>query len=91
MSMLLVGLRKSRNAAKADVAPWWPECSKEAFNTGLDALASGAWRASVRRDTHQRTGPGCPAQPTGTRAWQRSAHPPPATGHAEQHWAQDST
>ncbi|MFG3691080.1 zinc ribbon domain-containing protein [Micromonospora sp. NPDC047740] len=27
-----------------------------------------AWRASVRRDTHQRTGPGCPAQPTGTRA-----------------------
>ncbi|MFC9914744.1 zinc ribbon domain-containing protein [Streptomyces sp. NPDC127197] len=24
--------------------------------------------ASVRRDTHQRAGPGCPAQPTGTRA-----------------------
>jgi hypothetical protein len=24
-------------------------------------------RASVRRDTHQRAGPGCPAQPTGTR------------------------
>ncbi|MEH0418872.1 hypothetical protein [Streptomyces sp. B21-083] len=24
-------------------------------------------RASVRRDAHQRTGPGCPAQPTGTR------------------------
>ncbi|MEU5938531.1 zinc ribbon domain-containing protein [Micromonospora sp. NPDC047548] len=27
-----------------------------------------ARRASVRRDTHQRTGCGCPAQPTGTRA-----------------------
>ncbi|MEU8264591.1 zinc ribbon domain-containing protein [Micromonospora sp. NPDC048999] len=26
-----------------------------------------AGRASVRRDTHQRTGPDCPAQPTGTR------------------------
>ncbi|MFD8081526.1 zinc ribbon domain-containing protein [Kitasatospora sp. NPDC059722] len=29
------------------------------------ALPAGP--ASVRRDTHQRTGPGCPAQPTGTR------------------------
>ena len=25
--------------AKSEVAPWWAECSKEAFNTGLDALA----------------------------------------------------
>ncbi|MCW3845304.1 hypothetical protein ONA70_35105 [Micromonospora yasonensis] len=31
--------RKAWNAAKDDVAPWWRECSKEAFNTGLDALA----------------------------------------------------
>ncbi|OKI87722.1 IS607 family element RNA-guided endonuclease TnpB [Micromonospora sp. CB01531] len=37
----LAKLRKAWNAAKADVAPWWPECSKEAFNTGLDALACG--------------------------------------------------
>ena len=32
-------LRKAWNSAKREVAPWWPECSKEAFNTGLDALA----------------------------------------------------
>lgn len=35
----LPALRKAWNAAKEDVAPWWRECSKEAFNTGLDALA----------------------------------------------------
>ncbi|MGC4797407.1 IS607 family element RNA-guided endonuclease TnpB [Micromonospora saelicesensis] len=35
----LPALRKAWNAAKQDVAPWWRECSKEAFNTGLDALA----------------------------------------------------
>ena len=33
------GLRKAWNAAKPEVAPWWPEVSKESFNTGLDALA----------------------------------------------------
>ncbi|MBM0224282.1 transposase [Micromonospora sicca] len=37
----LPALRRAWNAAKADVAPWWTECSKEAFNTGLDALARG--------------------------------------------------
>ncbi|MFG3602691.1 IS607 family element RNA-guided endonuclease TnpB [Micromonospora chersina] len=35
----LSALRRAWNAAKDDVAPWWRECSKEAFNTGLDALA----------------------------------------------------
>ena len=35
----LYSLRKDWNAAKAAVAPWWAECSKEAFNTGLDQLA----------------------------------------------------
>jgi len=39
LSWSLAGLRKSWNAAKAGVAPWWSEVSKEAFNTGLDALA----------------------------------------------------
>ncbi|GAA4979052.1 IS607 family element RNA-guided endonuclease TnpB [Actinopolymorpha pittospori] len=39
VSWTLPGLRKAWNAAKDDVAPWWAECSKEAFNTGLDALA----------------------------------------------------
>ncbi|GGM10926.1 MULTISPECIES: IS607 family element RNA-guided endonuclease TnpB [Micromonospora] len=37
----LAGLRKAWNAAKPAVAPWWGEVSKEAFNTGLDALARG--------------------------------------------------
>ncbi len=41
ISWTLPALRKAWNAAKADVAPWWQECSKEAFNTGLDALARG--------------------------------------------------
>jgi len=39
LSWTLAGLRRAWNAAKPDVAPWWAECSKEAFNTGLDALA----------------------------------------------------
>lgn len=39
VSCSLAGLRKAWNVAKHEVAPWWSECSKEAFNTGLDALA----------------------------------------------------
>ncbi|GAA0370419.1 IS607 family element RNA-guided endonuclease TnpB [Micromonospora gifhornensis] len=35
----LPALRRAWNSAKGEVAPWWRECSKEAFNTGLDALA----------------------------------------------------
>jgi transposase len=38
-SWSLYSLRKDWNAAKGAVAPWWGECSKEAFNTGLDQLA----------------------------------------------------
>ncbi|MBL6279946.1 IS607 family element transposase accessory protein TnpB [Micromonospora fiedleri] len=38
LSWSLPALRRVWNAAKNDVAPWWPQCSKEAFNTGLDAL-----------------------------------------------------
>ncbi|GIJ27463.1 hypothetical protein Vqi01_26250 [Micromonospora qiuiae] len=47
-SWSLAGLRKAWNAAKDEVAPWWRECSKEAFNTGLDALARALvnWRPS---------------------------------------------
>jgi putative transposase len=41
ISWSLPALRKAWNAAKPQVAPWWRECSKEAFNTGLDALARG--------------------------------------------------
>src|SRR5262245_8819967 len=32
----LPALRKAWNAAKPEVAPWWRQVSKEAFNTGLD-------------------------------------------------------
>jgi transposase len=39
ISWSLYSLRRDWNAAKDTVAPWWPECSKEAFNTGLDQLA----------------------------------------------------
>jgi transposase len=41
LSWSLAALRKAGNQAKTDVAPWWGEVSKEAFNTGLDALARG--------------------------------------------------
>lgn len=44
----LPALRRAWNAAKGEVAPWWAECSKEAYNTGLDALARalGSWSGS---------------------------------------------
>ncbi|WP_212841529.1 IS607 family element RNA-guided endonuclease TnpB [Catellatospora sp. IY07-71] len=44
----LPALRRAWNTAKPQVAPWWPQCSKEAFNTGLDGLARalGNWSAS---------------------------------------------
>ena len=46
----LASLRKEWNAAKAVVAPWWPECSKEAFSSGLGDLASAldGWSRSRR-------------------------------------------
>ncbi|TVY99882.1 transposase [Trebonia kvetii] len=44
----LAGLRKEWNRRKDKAAPWWAENSKEAYNTGLDALARGldAWSKS---------------------------------------------
>lgn len=41
-------LRKRWNGVKRDVAPWWPECSKEAFSNGIaDAVAAlKNWHAS---------------------------------------------
>jgi len=35
----LPSLRKAWNQAKGEVAPWWAENSKEAYSSGLDALA----------------------------------------------------
>ena len=51
----LPALRKAWNATKDEVAPWWRECSKEAFNTGLDALARGLKNWSESR-TGERAG-----------------------------------
>ncbi|MFE6921213.1 IS607 family element RNA-guided endonuclease TnpB [Nocardia sp. NPDC057663] len=48
-------LRKTWNTRKAAVAPWWGENSKEAYNTGLDALARGLDNWSKSR-TGQRAG-----------------------------------
>jgi putative transposase len=39
LSWTLAALRKRWNQAKPQAAPWWAECSKEAYNTGLDNLA----------------------------------------------------
>jgi putative transposase len=50
----LLALRRAWNATKGEVAPWWAQCSKEAFNTGLDGVARalknfGDSRAGKRR------------------------------------------
>jgi len=44
----LPALRREWNRAKAEVAPWWAENSKEVYSSGLDALARGlgSWAAS---------------------------------------------
>ena len=64
----LAALRKEWNRAKAQVAPWWAENSKECYSSGLDALARGldAWSKSRNG---KRNGPkmGFP-QPKGKRS-----------------------
>jgi IS605 OrfB family transposase len=37
----MYSMRKAWNQAEGDVAPWWAQCSKEAYSTGLDQLARG--------------------------------------------------
>ncbi len=37
----LPALRREWNRSKAEVAPWWAQNSKEAYNSGFDALARG--------------------------------------------------
>jgi putative transposase len=58
VSWSLCWLRKEWNVAKAAVAPWWGECSKEAFNSGLDGLARSlkSWG-----DSHSGKRKGAPA------------------------------
>ncbi len=45
----LPALRRAWNQAKAEVAPWWAESSKEACNSWLDALARGLDASSKSR------------------------------------------
>ncbi len=53
----LPALRKVWNQRKTLCAPWWPENSKEAYNTGLDGLARGldAWSKSRKGQRAGRT------------------------------------
>jgi putative transposase len=61
LSWSLYSLRKDWNQVKGEVAPWWGECSKEAFNTGLDGLtrALGNWSDS-RKGKRKGKPPGFP-------------------------------
>lgn len=46
----MYSMRKAWNQMKDEVAPWWAECSKEAYATGLDQLARALknWSDSKR-------------------------------------------
>jgi putative transposase len=48
LAWTLPTLRKAWNQAKAEVAPWWPSCSKDAYACGIADLlvALRAWSAS---------------------------------------------
>ena len=50
VSWSMYSMRKAWNQAKADVALWWAECSKEAYATGLDRLATSLknWQNSKK-------------------------------------------
>ena len=52
----LASLRREWNQAKADVAPWWAENSKEAYSSGLDRLARALQAFSDSR-SGRRKGP----------------------------------
>jgi transposase len=53
----MYSMRKAWNQAKGEVAPWWAECSKEAYATGLDQLARALknWGDSKRGKRQGRT------------------------------------
>ena len=50
----LPALRRWWNASKNMLAPWWAENSKEAYNSGLDALADGLKQWSQSRSGKRR-------------------------------------
>ncbi|EIV93138.1 IS607 family element RNA-guided endonuclease TnpB [Frankia sp. QA3] len=50
----LAALRREWNAAKSTAAPWWAECSKEAYSAGLDQLARGLKNVTDSRSGKRR-------------------------------------
>ena len=82
LSWSLPALRKAWNAAKAEVAPWWRGVSKEAFNTGLDALARGV--EELGRLPQRASGPGgrsgSPGSSPGAAPPRRCGSPPGRSG-----------
>jgi putative transposase len=50
----LPALRRWWNRHKDELAPWWAENSKEAYNSGLDALARGLKQWSASRSGKRR-------------------------------------
>jgi IS605 OrfB family transposase len=59
----LPALRREWNRAKHEVAPWWAENSKEAYNSGLDALARALKNWSDSRNGRRQGRPmGFPCQ-----------------------------
>jgi len=85
VSWSLYCLGKEWNAAKGEVAPWWGECSKEAFNTGLDGLARALKNWGDSRPGKRKGAPvGFPGSSPSTTTGSRSGSPPvrPVRGQA---------
>src|SRR5260370_530078 len=56
----LPALRREWNLAKQEAAPWWRENSKEAYGSGLDALARGLGNFSAARRAQRKGRVGFP-------------------------------
>jgi transposase len=81
VSWSLYCLRKEWNTAKAEVAPWWGECSKEAFNTGLDGLARALKNWDDSRSGKRKGAPvGFPGSSPSTAAGSASGSPQGRSG-----------
>jgi putative transposase len=95
----LPALRRWWNRAKEEIAPWWPENSKEAYSSGLDGLARGlkAWsdsRSGKRRGAkiafpkfkaRRRAKPACRFSTGAIRAGDRSHVVLPRLGRIKTH------
>jgi Helix-turn-helix domain len=77
----LPALRRAWNQAKGEVAPWWGECSKEAFNTGLDGVARALKNFGDSR-SGKRPGPkvGFPGSKPAAGRHRRCGSPPARSG-----------